>query len=98
MTRVGEDSETVLKIMEREQAVREKRGCYLRDKVAWERRKAGIVFVIFLRTVRRDFTRYEELDKEAQAQMNEELSRWKLVVGDVFREPDCLKLLYVMIL
>ncbi|WJZ97081.1 hypothetical protein VitviT2T_015715 [Vitis vinifera] len=58
----------------------------------------GIVFVIFLRTVRRDFTRYEELDKEAQAQMNEELSRWKLVVGDVFREPDCLKLLYVMIL
>ena len=39
MTRVGEDSETVLKIMEREQAVREKRGCYLRDKVAWERRK-----------------------------------------------------------
>ena len=59
---------------------------------------AGIVFVIFLRTVRRDFTRYEELDKEAQAQMNEELSRWKLVVGDVFREPDCLKLLYVMIL
>ena len=56
------------------------------------------MFVIFLRTVRRDFTRYEELDKEAQAQMNEELSRWKLVVGDVFREPDCLKLLYVMIL
>ena len=42
--------------------------------------------------------RYEELDKEAQEQMNEELSRWKLVVGNVFREPDCLKLLYVMIL
>ncbi|XWS31126.1 hypothetical protein CRYUN_Cryun23aG0050800 [Craigia yunnanensis] len=54
---------------------------------------AGIVFVIFLRTVRRDLTRYEELDKEAQAQMNEELSGWKLVVGDVFREPDCPKLL-----
>ncbi|KAJ4846797.1 hypothetical protein Tsubulata_014112 [Turnera subulata] len=34
-------------------------------------------------TVRRDLTRYEELDKEAQAQMNEELSGWKLVVGDV---------------
>ncbi|XP_057440846.1 transmembrane 9 superfamily member 12-like [Lotus japonicus] len=58
---------------------------------------AGIVFVIFLRTVRRDLTRYEEMDKETQAQMNEELSGWKLVVGDVFREPDCSKLLCVMV-
>lgn len=58
---------------------------------------AGIVFVIFLRTVRRDLTRYEELDKEAQAQMNEELSGWKLVVGDVFREPTSSKLLCVMV-
>ncbi|KAF9612107.1 hypothetical protein IFM89_038175 [Coptis chinensis] len=58
---------------------------------------AGIVFVIFLRTVRRDLTRYEDLDKEAQAQMNEELSGWKLVVGDVFREPSCAKLLCVMV-
>ncbi|KAI5662143.1 hypothetical protein M9H77_21466 [Catharanthus roseus] len=58
---------------------------------------AGIVFVIFLRTVRRDLTRYEELDKEAQAQMNEELSGWKLVVGDVFREPNHSKLLAVMV-
>ncbi|KAK6919191.1 Nonaspanin (TM9SF) [Dillenia turbinata] len=58
---------------------------------------AGIVFVIFLRTVRRDLTRYEELDKETQAQMNEELSGWKLVVGDVFREPDCSRLLCVMV-
>ncbi|GJN22072.1 hypothetical protein PR202_gb09605 [Eleusine coracana subsp. coracana] len=58
---------------------------------------AGIVFVIFLRTVRRDLTRYEELDKESQAQMNEELSGWKLVVGDVFREPTSSKLLCVMI-
>lgn len=58
---------------------------------------AGIVFVIFLRTVRRDLTRYEELDKETQAQMNEELSGWKLVVGDVFREPDHSKLLSVMV-
>ncbi|KAK2647568.1 hypothetical protein Ddye_015057 [Dipteronia dyeriana] len=57
---------------------------------------ACIVFVI-LRTVRRDLTRYEELDKEAQAQMNEELSGWKLVVGDVFREPDHPKLLCVMV-
>ncbi|KAL9678314.1 hypothetical protein QQ045_016157 [Rhodiola kirilowii] len=58
---------------------------------------AGIVFVILLRTVRRDLTRYEELDKEAQAQMNEELSGWKLVVGDVFREPSHSKLLCVMV-
>jgi len=58
---------------------------------------AAIVFVIMLRTVRRDLTRYEELDKEAQAQMNEELSGWKLVVGDVFREPNHSKLLCVMI-
>ncbi|XP_023766041.1 transmembrane 9 superfamily member 12 [Lactuca sativa] len=58
---------------------------------------AGIVFVIFLRTVRRDLTRYEDLDKESQAQMNEELSGWKLVVGDVFREPTNSKLLCVMI-
>ncbi|XP_031479202.1 transmembrane 9 superfamily member 11 [Nymphaea colorata] len=58
---------------------------------------AGIVFVIFLRTVRRDLTRYEELDKEAQAQMNEELSGWKLVVGDVFRAPDSPLLLCVMV-
>lgn len=58
---------------------------------------AGIVFVIFLRTVRRDLTRYEELDKEAQAQMNEELSGWKLVVGDVFRSPNNPSLLCVMV-
>ncbi|XP_052183623.1 transmembrane 9 superfamily member 11-like [Diospyros lotus] len=58
---------------------------------------AGIVLVIFLRTVRRDLTRYEELDKEAQAQMNEELSGWKLVVGDVFRAPTNPALLCVMV-
>lgn len=58
---------------------------------------AGIVFIIFLRTVRRDLTRYEELDKESQAQMHEELSGWKLVVGDVFREPSNPKLLCVMV-
>ncbi|KAK6944398.1 Nonaspanin (TM9SF) [Dillenia turbinata] len=58
---------------------------------------AGIVLVIFLRTVRRDLTRYEELDKEAQAQMNEELSGWKLVVADVFRAPSNPALLCVMV-
>ncbi|KAJ7568299.1 hypothetical protein O6H91_01G026600 [Diphasiastrum complanatum] len=58
---------------------------------------AGIVFVIFLRTVRRDLTKYEELDKEAQAQMNEELSGWKLVVADVFRAPPHSELLCIMV-
>ncbi|XP_019054298.1 PREDICTED: transmembrane 9 superfamily member 11 [Nelumbo nucifera] len=58
---------------------------------------AGIVLVIFLRTVRRDLTRYEELDKEAQAQMNEELSGWKLVVGDVFRAPNNPALLCIVV-
>ncbi|GAB4828185.1 Transmembrane 9 super member 11 [Ancistrocladus abbreviatus] len=58
---------------------------------------AGIVLVIFLRTVRRDLARYEELDKEAQVQLNEELSGWKLVVGDVFRAPSHPALLCVMV-
>lgn len=58
---------------------------------------AGIVLVIFLRTVRRDLASYEELDKEAQAQMNEELSGWKLVVGDVFRAPSNPSLLCIMV-
>ncbi|KAH7296431.1 hypothetical protein KP509_26G022900 [Ceratopteris richardii] len=58
---------------------------------------AGIVFVIFLRTVRRDLTKYEDLDKETQAQMTEELSGWKLVVGDVFRAPAHAKLLCIMV-
>ncbi|KAK4265323.1 hypothetical protein QN277_026390 [Acacia crassicarpa] len=58
---------------------------------------AGIVLVILLRTVRRDLTHYEELDKEAQAQMNEELSGWKLVVGDVFRAPSNPSLLCIMV-
>ncbi|TYG66589.1 hypothetical protein ES288_D05G013100v1 [Gossypium darwinii] len=58
---------------------------------------AGIVLVIFLRTVRRDLTRYEELDKEAQAQMTEVLSGWKLVVGDVFRAPSNPALLCIMV-
>ncbi|KVH88169.1 transmembrane 9 superfamily member 11-like [Cynara cardunculus var. scolymus] len=58
---------------------------------------AGIVLVIFLRTIRRDLARYEELDKEAQAQMNEELSGWKLVVADVFRSPENSGLLCVMV-
>ncbi|KAL4318429.1 hypothetical protein GQ457_18G003980 [Hibiscus cannabinus] len=58
---------------------------------------AGIVLVIFLRTVRRDLTRYEELDRESQVQMNEELSGWKLVVGDVFRAPSNPALLCILV-
>ncbi|CAK9177383.1 unnamed protein product [Ilex paraguariensis] len=53
---------------------------------------AGIIVVIFLRTVR-----YEEPNTEAQAQMNKELSGWKLVVGDVFRPPNNPSLLCVMV-
>ncbi|KAI3850433.1 hypothetical protein MKX03_037202 [Papaver bracteatum] len=58
---------------------------------------ACVVFVIFLRTVRRDLATYEEVDREAQAQMNEELFGWKLVVTDVFREPTYSKLLCAMV-
>ncbi|KAL5984007.1 Transmembrane 9 superfamily member 11 [Asimina triloba] len=58
---------------------------------------AGIVLVIFLRTVRRDLTYHEELDKEMQAQLNEELSGWKLVAGDVFRAPDFPELLCILV-
>jgi len=58
---------------------------------------AGIVFVIFLRTIRRDLNKYEELDKEAQAQMTDELSGWKLVVGDVFRAPRFPELLCIIV-
>ncbi|MBA0864412.1 hypothetical protein Goshw_002668 [Gossypium schwendimanii] len=45
----------------------------------------------------RDLTRYEELDKEAQAQMTEVLSGWKLVVGAVFRAPSNPALLCIMV-
>ncbi|CAI9111741.1 OLC1v1012042C1 [Oldenlandia corymbosa var. corymbosa] len=58
---------------------------------------AGVVFVILLRTIRRDLAKYEELDKEAQAQLNEELSGWKLVVGDVFRAPENAEFLCVVV-
>ncbi|XP_059658223.1 transmembrane 9 superfamily member 11-like [Cornus florida] len=58
---------------------------------------AGIVLVIFLRTIRRDLARYEESDKEAQAQMNDELSGWKLVAGDVFRAPNNPILLCILV-
>ncbi|CAF2227368.1 unnamed protein product [Brassica rapa] len=40
----------------------------------------SIFLVIFLRTGRQNLTRYEELDKDAQAHMNEELS-WVMLCG-----------------
>jgi hypothetical protein len=43
------------------------------------------VLVIFLRIVRQNLTWYDKLDKEAQ--MNKEISGWKLVVGNFFRSP-----------
>ncbi|KAG9457487.1 hypothetical protein H6P81_001995 [Aristolochia fimbriata] len=60
---------------------------------------AGIVFVILLRTVRRDLTRYEadEVDEESHGQLKEELSGWKMVVGDVFRPPENPELLCVLV-
>ncbi|KAJ9551174.1 hypothetical protein OSB04_015219 [Centaurea solstitialis] len=58
---------------------------------------AGIILVIFLRTVSRNLTRFEELDKQGQAEMNEELSGWKVVVADVFRAPSHPTLLCVMV-
>ncbi|KMZ60668.1 hypothetical protein ZOSMA_57G00030 [Zostera marina] len=45
---------------------------------------ARIVLIIFLPTVHWDLKEY---DKELQTQMNEKLSGWKLVVGNVFRIP-----------
>jgi len=44
----------------------------------------GIVAMIMMRTLRRDFNRYNEQDKE---DLQEE-SGWKLVHADVFRPPD----------
>ncbi|KAF8701413.1 hypothetical protein HU200_033576 [Digitaria exilis] len=56
---------------------------------------AAIVLVIILRTVRRDLAQYEELGSKAGAQADE-LAGWKLVAGDVFREPSHPVLLCVL--
>ncbi|KAL6839131.1 hypothetical protein ACP4OV_031022 [Aristida adscensionis] len=64
---------------------------------------AAIVLVILLRTVRRDLARYEELGGEAGAGARAsaddelELAGWKLVAGDVFREPSHPLLLCVLV-
>ncbi|XP_066388865.1 transmembrane 9 superfamily member 11-like [Miscanthus floridulus] len=57
---------------------------------------AAIVLVILLRTVRRDLAQYEELGGESGAHADE-LAGWKLVAGDVFREPSHPVLLCVLV-
>jgi len=47
---------------------------------------SGIIFVIMLKTVRRDLTQYEEIIQETPEDTRED-SGWKLVSGDVFRAP-----------
>ncbi|TVU42382.1 hypothetical protein EJB05_08784, partial [Eragrostis curvula] len=65
---------------------------------------AAIVLVILLRTVRRDLAQYEELgggggveSGEAAADDLAAAAGWKLVAGDVFREPSHPLLLCVMV-
>ncbi|KAK3123155.1 hypothetical protein QOZ80_8AG0624890 [Eleusine coracana subsp. coracana] len=59
---------------------------------------AAIVLVILLRTVRRDLARYDELQSSEESGSDElELAGWKLVSGDVFREPTHPTLLCVAV-
>ncbi|EEE68403.1 hypothetical protein OsJ_26757 [Oryza sativa Japonica Group] len=59
---------------------------------------AAILLVILLRTVRRDLAQYDEHGGEAGlAPQADELAGWKLVAGDVFREPAHPVLLCVMV-
>ncbi|XP_066360013.1 transmembrane 9 superfamily member 11-like [Miscanthus floridulus] len=58
---------------------------------------AAIVLVILLRTVRRDLAQYEELGGSESGTHADELSGWKLVAGDVFREPSHPVLLCVLV-
>ncbi|KAG8087060.1 hypothetical protein GUJ93_ZPchr0010g8671 [Zizania palustris] len=58
---------------------------------------AAILLVILLRTVRRDLAQYEEFGGEAGAPHADELAGWKLVAGDVFREPSHPVLLCVLV-
>eukprot|EP00475_Leptophrys_vorax_P027384 TRINITY_DN3905_c0_g1_i3.p1 TRINITY_DN3905_c0_g1~~TRINITY_DN3905_c0_g1_i3.p1 ORF type:complete len:489 (+),score=128.74 TRINITY_DN3905_c0_g1_i3:532-1998(+) len=46
---------------------------------------SGMVAMIMMRTLHRDFARYNEIDQSEEAQMEE--TGWKLVHGDVFRPP-----------
>lgn len=58
---------------------------------------AAIVLVILLRTVRRDLAQYEELGGSESGAHADELAGWKLVAGDVFREPSHPVLLCVLV-
>ncbi|KAL5232265.1 hypothetical protein ABZP36_031041 [Zizania latifolia] len=58
---------------------------------------AAILLVILLRTVRRDLAQYEEFGGEAGTAHADELAGWKLVAGDVFREPSHPVLLCVLV-
>ena len=46
---------------------------------------SGMVAMIMMRTLHRDFRRYNELEQDDEAQQEE--TGWKLVHGDVFRPP-----------
>ena len=55
---------------------------------------SGMVALIMLRTLRRDITKYNELETAEEAA---EESGWKLVHGDVFRAPKDFDLLSVLV-
>ncbi|KAF8041595.1 hypothetical protein BT93_A0251 [Corymbia citriodora subsp. variegata] len=57
----------------------------------------SIVSAIFLKTISRKLTNCWGLDKQAEAQTNEEPLGWKLLAGDAFREPNHSRLLSVMV-
>jgi transmembrane 9 superfamily protein 2/4 len=46
---------------------------------------SGMVAMIMMRTLNRDFKRYNEIDQSEEAQQEE--TGWKLIHGDVFRPP-----------
>lgn len=58
---------------------------------------AAVVFVIFLRTIRRDLTQYEEIGNDVQVEISEELFGWKLVASDAFRPPPHADLLCILV-
>ena len=62
----------------------------------------GIVALIMLRILRKDFARYNEmaLTEEELAEANREMREetgWKLVYGDVFRAPPLARILAVYV-
>jgi transmembrane 9 superfamily protein 3 len=60
----------------------------------------GLVTMIMLRTLRKDYARYTQKDHDdlesLERDMNEE-SGWKLVHGDVFRPPRFLEVLAALV-